>query len=230
MDNRVDNQVDNRMDNRMESRRDNLVDNGERLTAQYSGQSNGKSSGITRIANLMVDLCTNNVGGICTSFVANQLDDQVHNGESHLVDNRRSHRVNNRMCGLVYKNTKKEAQSNTDHSLINNSLLYYISIQKFGLRLQMASYDQYIFDSCRRPAAGNARVVPSSRQQTSDDGSKWQRPTLDDWIQGLDHWNADLFWTRVQPRLTGFQHDSFMLLICSKFLRNRSCEGQTFAM
>jgi len=73
----------------------------------------------------MVDRWTNNLDGIRAIFLANQLGDPAHNREWHVVDNQRSHPVNNRMCGLININTKNEAQRNTDHSLINNSLLYY---------------------------------------------------------------------------------------------------------
>src|SRR5215472_10137573 len=79
----------------------------------------------------------------------------------------------------------------------------------------MSTYAQYLFDSGRQPAVKTSIVRPLREQLQ---------------LRAPDDWNPDIFWMYVQSRFKRFPHQSFMLLICSKFLRQRSCGGQTPAM
>ena len=74
----------------------------------------------------------------------------------------------------------------------------------------MADFEQYLFDS--RPHSDVATVSRPLREQLG--------------LQTPDDWNTETFWSRIQPRLV----QSVMLLVCSKFLRKRSCDGHTPAM
>ena len=76
----------------------------------------------------------------------------------------------------------------------------------------MSSYNQYLFNS--QPPL-NTNIVGPLRQQVH--------------LQEPDDWNPRIYWERVQATFT-HHNQPFVLLICSNFLRQRSCNGHTPAM